>query len=43
VNDEGRRVLEPGLFQVTIGGVSPGARALELGASRPASATFRVE
>jgi beta-glucosidase len=43
VNEEGRRVLEPGKFRLTIGGASPGKRAVELGAPQPASATFRVE
>jgi len=43
VNDEGLRVLEPGEFRVTIGGASPGPRAMALGAPQPAQAVFRVE
>ena len=42
VDDEGRRRLEPGAFRLTIGGCSPGARGLALGAPQPVSATFEV-
>jgi beta-glucosidase len=42
VDDEGKRKLEPGTFRLTIGGCSPGARGLALGAAQPLSATFEV-
>jgi beta-glucosidase len=42
VNNEGDLVLEPGQFRVTLGGSSPGPRALELGAPKPVSAVFTV-
>jgi len=35
VNDEGKFILEPGEFKITIGGSSPGSRSLELGAAEP--------
>ena len=43
VDQRGRRVLEPGRFALTIGGASPGERAVDLGAARPARALFTVE
>jgi beta-glucosidase len=42
VDDEGQRKLEPGAFRLAIGGCSPGARGLALGAPQPVSATFKV-
>jgi beta-glucosidase len=42
VNDEGRSILEPGEFRITIGGSSPGSRSLELGAPRPAEILLSV-
>jgi beta-glucosidase len=42
VNDAGDRVLEKGEFAVTIGGSSPGERAVALGATAPARAAFTV-
>ncbi len=43
VDDAGRRVLEPGAFAVTVGGASPGARSLALGAPKPARARLVVQ
>jgi beta-glucosidase len=43
VDDIGRDVLEKGEFRLTVGGASPGTRALALGAPEPAEATLRVE
>ncbi|MFO7171184.1 MAG: glycoside hydrolase family 3 C-terminal domain-containing protein, partial [Chloroflexota bacterium] len=42
VDDDGARRLEPGVFRLTAGGCSPGARGEALGAPRPVSATFTV-
>jgi len=41
-DDDGRQRLEPGQFRVTVGGCSPGARGVALGAPRPVSAEFAV-
>lgn len=41
VDEEGRSVLEPGLFRLQVGGSSPCARAAQLGA--PAAATLDFE
>jgi len=43
VDDDGTTKLEPGLFRITVGGCSPGARGIALGAPEPATATFSVE
>jgi beta-glucosidase len=43
VNDKGQRIVEPGRFKITIGGCSPGARGMALGASKPSEALFAVE
>jgi beta-glucosidase len=43
VNESGERVLEKGAFALTIGGASPGDRAVALGAAVPARAEFTVE
>jgi len=42
VNEDGRRVLEPGKFRVTIGGACPSARSAELGSAKPVSAVLSV-
>ena len=42
VDEAGRARLEPGDFRVTVGGCSPGARGLALGAPAPVQATFTV-
>jgi len=42
-NDEGKQVLEPGAFRVTIGGCSPSQRGVDLGAPEPVSAQFTVK
>jgi beta-glucosidase len=43
VDDAGRTVVEKGRFRLTVGGASPGPRAVALGAPRPAVATLTVE
>jgi beta-glucosidase len=43
VDENGEQKLEPGLFRVTVGGCSPGARGLALGAPEPASTLFTLE
>ncbi len=43
VDNDGNRVLEPGDFRVTVGGSSPGPRALALGAPAPVSGVFTVQ
>jgi len=42
VDDTGKSVLEPGDFRITVGGSSPGKRAVELGAPEPVSTEFTV-
>jgi beta-glucosidase len=42
-NDDGKLALEPGDFQLEVGGCSPGKRGLELGAPAPLIALFRVK
>ncbi len=42
VDEEGQLQLEPGQFRVTIGGCSPGARGVALGAPAPLTAEFVV-
>jgi beta-glucosidase len=42
VNEEGKFILEPGEFKITIGGSSPGSRSLELGAPDPVEIMFAV-
>jgi len=42
VLDDGRRVIEKGDFDVTVGGASPGARAAALGAPAPVEGRFAV-
>jgi beta-glucosidase len=42
VDDEGKQSLEPGQFRVTVGGCSPGARGVALGAPEPISKVFTV-
>ena len=41
-NDEGKLTLEPGEFQLEVGGCSPGSRGQELGAPKPVRATFII-
>ena len=42
VNEEGKFILEPGVFRLCIGGSSPGNRSLELGAPEPVEILLRV-
>jgi beta-glucosidase len=42
VDDEGKHRLEPGQFRVTVGGCSPSARGVALGAPAPVSKVFTV-
>ena len=42
VNEEGKFILEPGEFRITIGGSSPGSRSLELGAADPVEIMLAV-
>jgi beta-glucosidase len=42
VDDEGKHRLEPGQFRVTVGGCSPSARGVALGAPEPVSKVFTV-
>ncbi|MGQ9489290.1 MAG: glycoside hydrolase family 3 C-terminal domain-containing protein [Anaerolineae bacterium] len=42
IADDGRPVLEPGAFRVTVGGCSPSERGLALGAPAPQTAQFMV-
>jgi beta-glucosidase len=43
VDEDGAGRLEPGQFRLTVGGCSPGARGLALGAPAPLTATFAVK
>jgi beta-glucosidase len=43
VNDAGDTVVEPGRFRLTVGGASPGSRAVALGAPKPAEAVVTVQ
>ncbi|HEY6728415.1 MAG TPA: glycoside hydrolase family 3 C-terminal domain-containing protein, partial [Polyangiaceae bacterium] len=40
IDEQGKRVLEPGRFRVTVGGSQPDARSFELTGRRPLSAEF---
>lgn len=42
VNEDGKFILEPGEFRITIGGSSPGSRSLELGAPEPVEILLAV-
>jgi len=42
IDTQGRAVLEPGEFAVSVGGCQPDARSRALGAAPPATATFTV-
>lgn len=42
INDEGKPVLEPGKFKISIGGAAPIQRSIELGAPSPVIAFFEV-
>jgi beta-glucosidase len=41
-DDDSKQKLEPGQFRLTVGGCSPGARGVALGAPEPVSAVFAV-
>jgi len=41
-NDDGKLTLEPGEFQLEVGGCSPGNRGQDLGAPKPVRATFII-
>lgn len=41
-NDDGKLTLEPGEFNLEVGGCSPGMRGLELGAPKPENETFWI-
>jgi beta-glucosidase len=43
VNEDGEPQLEPGQFRVTVGGCSPGARGVGLGAPEPVCAVFSLK
>jgi beta-glucosidase len=43
IDDAGKAVVEQGRFRLTVGGASPGSRAVALGAPKPAEATLTVE
>jgi beta-glucosidase len=42
-DEDGKQRLEPGAFRLTVGGCSPSARGLALGAPNPVSAVFVVK
>ena len=42
INEQGKRVLEPGKFRLTVGGSQPDERSFELTGRRPVSAEFEV-
>jgi beta-glucosidase len=42
VDEDGRQKLEPGKYQLTAGGCSPGARGVALGAPQPVSVEFKI-
>ncbi len=42
VDEEGQSRIEPGQFRITVGGCSPGARGIALGAPEPVAAVFTV-
>jgi beta-glucosidase len=42
VDENGRQKLEPGKYQLTAGGCSPGARGVALGAPQPVSKEFKI-
>ena len=42
IDNEGKSLIEPGEFEVTIGGSSPGKRSAKLGAPTPVEAVFTV-
>jgi len=42
INEQGKRVLEPGRFRLTVGGSQPDERSFELTGRRPLSAEFDV-
>ena len=42
VTADGRRLLEPGVFELTVGGASPGDRGVALGAPQPVRGRFTL-
>ena len=42
-DNDGKQVLEPGQFRLTVGGCSPSARGMALGAPQPVSAVFTIQ
>jgi beta-glucosidase len=43
VNDKGMKIIDPGKFKVTVGGASPGTRAVALGQAESVSSVFTVK
>jgi len=43
VDENGDSILEPGTFRITVGGCSPGARGLALGAAQPVVTTLTMQ
>lgn len=43
IDEQGNTVLEPGEYKITVGGCSPGARGIALGAPKPVEVSVRVE
>lgn len=41
-NDQGHKVLKPGILHLEVGGCSPGSRGVELGSARPVRANLEV-
>ena len=42
ISDDGERVVEPGTFTISVGGSSPGARSVALGAAEPVTAQVQI-
>jgi len=42
-NDDGELTIEPGDFQLEVGGCSPGKRGQDLGAPKPLSTVFSLK
>src|SRR5690606_7045017 len=42
IDEQGKRILEPGKFRLTLGGSQPDERSFELTKQRPLSAEFEV-
>jgi len=43
VNDEGKRVIEKGMFKVILGSACPAQRSVDLGAAQPVEAVYNVK